>query len=72
MFRKGKALGELGYVEKAEKVLKELLKKNPAGIITDDVLGFLLGGRLSYKLIIGGRPVTNDPVIYTYISYRQE
>lgn len=30
MFRKGKALGELGYFEKAEKVLSELLKKNPS------------------------------------------
>jgi tetratricopeptide (TPR) repeat protein len=31
LFRKGKALGELGYFEKAEKVLKELAEKNPEG-----------------------------------------
>ena len=31
MFRKGKALGELGFVERAERVLNDLLKKNPAG-----------------------------------------
>lgn len=30
MFRKGKALGELGFFEKAEKVLEELKTKNPA------------------------------------------
>jgi hypothetical protein len=30
-FRKGKAQAELGYVEKAEKTLAELLKKNPSG-----------------------------------------
>jgi len=29
MFRKGKALGELGFFEKAEKVLEELKTKNP-------------------------------------------
>lgn len=33
MFRKGKALGELGYFEKAEKVLEELKTKNPTGEI---------------------------------------
>lgn len=32
MFRKGKALGELGYFERAEKVLEELKTKNPTGI----------------------------------------
>jgi tetratricopeptide (TPR) repeat protein len=30
MFRKGKALGELGFFEKAEKVLEELKTKNPS------------------------------------------
>ncbi|EGN98899.1 hypothetical protein SERLA73DRAFT_181622 [Serpula lacrymans var. lacrymans S7.3] len=30
MFRKGKALGELGFFEKAEKILEELKKKNPS------------------------------------------
>lgn len=31
MFRKGKALGELGYYERASKVLEELKTKNPSG-----------------------------------------
>lgn len=31
MFRKGKALGEQGFFEKALKVLEELKKKNPSG-----------------------------------------
>lgn len=31
MFRKGKALGELGYYERAEKVLEDLKTKNPSG-----------------------------------------
>jgi tetratricopeptide (TPR) repeat protein len=31
MFRKGKALGEQGFWERAEPILKDLLKKNPAG-----------------------------------------
>ena len=31
LFRKGKALGELGFFEKSYKVLEDLLKKNPAG-----------------------------------------
>ncbi|TFY78053.1 hypothetical protein EWM64_g5959 [Hericium alpestre] len=30
LFRKGKALGELGYFERAEKILEDLLQKNPA------------------------------------------
>jgi len=30
MFRKGKALGELGYFEKSEKILEDLLQKNPS------------------------------------------
>ena len=33
MFRKGKALGELGFFEKAEKVLEELKTKNPSGSV---------------------------------------
>jgi hypothetical protein len=32
MFRKGKALGEQGFFEKAVKVLEDLRSKNPAGI----------------------------------------
>jgi hypothetical protein len=32
MFRKGKALGELGFFLKAEKVLEELKTKNSAGL----------------------------------------
>ena len=31
MFRKGKALGEMGFFEKAQAVLEDLKKKNPAG-----------------------------------------
>jgi len=30
MFRKGKALGEIGYFEKAQAILEDLKKKNPA------------------------------------------
>ncbi|TFK45861.1 TPR-like protein [Heliocybe sulcata] len=30
LFRKGKALGELGYFEKSEKILEDLLQKNPS------------------------------------------
>ncbi|KAH9960853.1 hypothetical protein BC827DRAFT_1205775 [Russula dissimulans] len=30
MFRRGKALGELGYFERAEKILEELIKESPA------------------------------------------
>jgi len=38
MFRKGKALGELGFFDKAEKVLEDLKTKNPTdapGIIAE-------------------------------------
>jgi hypothetical protein len=31
LFRKGKALGELGYFEKAEKALEDLLKTDSSG-----------------------------------------
>jgi hypothetical protein len=31
LFRKGKAQAELGFTEKAEKILDDLLKKNPTG-----------------------------------------
>jgi hypothetical protein len=31
MFRKGKALGEQGFFQKAEKVLEDLKSKNPSG-----------------------------------------
>ena len=31
LFRKGKALGEQGWFEKAETILVDLLKKNPNG-----------------------------------------
>lgn len=31
MFRKGKALGELGFFDKSVKVLEELMSKSPAG-----------------------------------------
>lgn len=41
MFRKGKALGELGFFEKASKVLNDLKTQNPAGMqstpITEDI-----------------------------------
>ncbi|KAJ3529880.1 hypothetical protein NMY22_g8818 [Coprinellus aureogranulatus] len=39
MFRKGKALGEQGFFEKAEKVLEDLKKKNPtdAGIVDQEI-----------------------------------
>jgi hypothetical protein len=32
-FRKGKAQAELGYIEKAEKTLGELLRRNPTGML---------------------------------------
>lgn len=38
MFRKGKALGELGFFEKAEKVLEEVKTKNPTGTLSDNIL----------------------------------
>jgi len=31
MFRRGKALGEQGFFERAEKILEELVKESPAG-----------------------------------------
>jgi tetratricopeptide (TPR) repeat protein len=31
MFRQGKALGEQGFFERAEKILEELIKESPAG-----------------------------------------
>ena len=34
MFRKGKALGEMGFFEKAQAVLEDLKKKNPPGAQT--------------------------------------
>ena len=34
MFRKGKALGEQGFFEKAVKILEDLKKKNPSGTHT--------------------------------------
>ena len=34
MFRKGKALGEQGFFDKALAVLEDLRKKNPAGDYT--------------------------------------
>lgn len=33
MFRKGKALGEEGFTEKALKVLQDLQQKSPAGLL---------------------------------------
>ena len=33
MFRKGKALGEQGYFEKAEKILEQLKSENAAGCV---------------------------------------
>ena len=35
MFRKGKALGEQGFFQKAEKVLEDLKSKNPSGVYSD-------------------------------------
>lgn len=32
LYRKAKAQGELGYFEKAEKILEDLLVKNPDGV----------------------------------------
>lgn len=31
MFRRGKALGEQGYFERAEQILEELIKESPSG-----------------------------------------
>ncbi|KAF8623656.1 hypothetical protein AX17_007355 [Amanita inopinata Kibby_2008] len=36
MFRKGKALGEQGYFEKAEKILEKLKAENPADTVATD------------------------------------
>jgi hypothetical protein len=32
MFRKGKALGEQGFFDKAVKILEEVKEKNPSGL----------------------------------------
>jgi len=34
MFRRGKALGEQGFFERAEKILEELIKESPTGKLT--------------------------------------
>lgn len=33
LFRKAKALGETGYFERAEKILEDIMKRNPAGAL---------------------------------------
>ena len=38
MFRKGKALGELGNTERAEKILEDLANKSPSGVCICDFL----------------------------------
>jgi hypothetical protein len=42
MFRKGKALGELGFFDKAEKVLEELKTKSPTGLFWLLITGIIL------------------------------
>lgn len=37
MFRKGKALGELGYFEKSVKILEEVKAKNPDGTLSNQL-----------------------------------
>jgi tetratricopeptide (TPR) repeat protein len=32
MFRRGKAIGEQGFFERAEKILEEIIKKSPTGM----------------------------------------
>lgn len=36
MFRRGKALGEQGFFERAEKILEELIKESPTGELTSN------------------------------------
>lgn len=57
LFRKGKALGEQGYWEKAEPIMRDLLKKNPAGMLMHvvcyesekDLTSFLQRRRVSMR-----------------------
>jgi hypothetical protein len=50
LFRKGKALGELGFFGKAEKVLEELKTKSPTGL-------FPLSIRANHPFTLYGLPV---------------
>lgn len=38
MFRRGKALGEQGFFERAEKILEELIKESPTGKLSRAIL----------------------------------
>jgi hypothetical protein len=45
MFRKGKALGELGFFEKCVKILEDLKTKNPTGLSLSFVDGLVYESR---------------------------
>jgi tetratricopeptide (TPR) repeat protein len=50
IFRRGKALGEQGYFERAEKILEDLIKESPAGKLAScDLVGMLC---VSYLILV--------------------
>jgi hypothetical protein len=51
MFRKGRALGEQGFIDKALAVLEDLRKKNPAGDYTHMFVP-LISSSISLQMIL--------------------
>lgn len=49
LFRKGKALGELGWIERAEKAFNELKARNPSGMFP--LCYFLRSLLVSYRTV---------------------
>jgi tetratricopeptide (TPR) repeat protein len=48
IFRRGKALGEQGYFERAEKILEDLIKESPAGELASSRSCLACCGVVSY------------------------
>lgn len=57
MFRRGKALGEQGFFERAEKILEEIIKDSPAGklALLRSLVGWLLVPLRILKCVIQTR-----------------
>ena len=57
MFRRGKALGEQGFFERAEKILEEIIKDSPAGklALLRPLVGWLLVPLRILKCVIQTR-----------------
>jgi propanediol dehydratase large subunit len=51
MFRKGKALGEQGFFDKALVVLEDLKKKNPAGDYTH-MFALMISSLIFFQMIL--------------------